>query len=100
MLERCSSAYDCLMAGRHLKELFRAFRVHDELAFRRAALGIIAEEEAKQHHALARDLGKLLTAGGDSTDAGTTVILPEPPKDRRVTGRWARCAPRIGCWRI
>lgn len=75
------------MAGRHLKELFRAFHVRDELAFRRAAQGIIEEEEAKQHHALARDLGKLLAAGGGSIDTGATVILPEPPKDRE--GDWA-----------
>jgi len=44
------------VAGRHLKELFRAFRSRDELAFRRAATEIIEEEQAKHHHALARDL--------------------------------------------
>ncbi|MGH3719640.1 MAG: AAA family ATPase [Pseudonocardiaceae bacterium] len=75
------------MAGRHLKELFRAFRTRDELAFRRIALEIIEEEQAKQHHALARDLHKLLAAGGGSVDTGVTVILPEPPKDRE--GEWA-----------
>lgn len=75
------------MAGRHLKELFQAFRTRDELAFRRIALEIIEEEQAKQHHALARDLQKLLAAGGGSVDTGATVILPEPPKDRE--GEWA-----------
>lgn len=74
------------MAGRHLKELFRAFRSRDELAFRRAATEIIEEEQAKHHHALARDLQKLLVAGGGSVDAAAAVILPEPPKDRE--GEW------------
>ena len=32
------------MAGRQLKELFRAFRTNDELPFRRAALEIIEED--------------------------------------------------------
>ncbi|RSM82755.1 AAA family ATPase [Kibdelosporangium aridum] len=73
------------MAGRHLKTLFRAFYTRDELAFRRAASEIIEEEQAKQHHALARDLQKLLAAGG-SYDTGSTVVLPEPPKDRE--GEW------------
>ena len=41
------------MAGRDLKELFRAFRNADELAFRRAANTIIEEEEARHHVALA-----------------------------------------------
>jgi hypothetical protein len=72
------------MAGRHLKELFRAFRTRDELAFRRIALEIIEEEQAKQHHALARDLQKLLTASGGSVGAGAAVILPEPPKSLLV----------------
>ncbi|MFC6088222.1 AAA family ATPase [Saccharothrix lopnurensis] len=73
------------MAGRHLKTLFRAFHTRDELAFRRAALEIIEEEQAKQHHALARDLQKLLAVGG-AVDTSSTVILPEPPKDRE--GEW------------
>lgn len=74
-----------MAAGRHLKTLFRAFHTRDELAFRRVAMEIIEEEQAKQHHALARDLQKLLAAGG-SLDAGATVVLPEPPKDRE--GEW------------
>lgn len=76
------------MAGRHLKELFRAFRSQDELAFRRAALEIIEEEQGKHHFALARDLQRLLTAGGGSTqlDTGSFAVLPEPPKDRE--GDW------------
>jgi histone H3/H4 len=76
------------MAGRHLKELFRAFRSNDELAFRRAALEIIEEEQGKHHLALARDLQRLLAAGNStSVDGGTFTVLPEPPKDRE--GDWA-----------
>lgn len=70
-----------MVAGRELKQLFTAFSKGDELAFRRAALAVIEEEEAKQHHALARDLRKLLAAGGE-TQPGTGIALPEPPKDR------------------
>lgn len=74
------------MAGRQIKELFRAFRTRDELAFRRAAIEIIEEEQTKNHHALARDLQKLLAAGGDAVDTGATLPVPEPPKDR--DGDW------------
>lgn len=72
------------MAGRDLKELFRAFGSGDELAFRRAATAIIEEEEAKQHVALARDLRKLLASGGEAIVG--TGTLPEPPLDR--DGEW------------
>jgi hypothetical protein len=74
------------MAGRHLKEIFRAFHARDELAFRRAATEIIEEEQAKHHHALARDLQKLLVAGGPLIDTGASLIVPAPPKDRE--GDW------------
>lgn len=70
------------MAGRELKQLFQAFGAGDELAFRRAAQTIIEEEESKQHHALARDLKRLLTATGtDGRTHGSTVVLPELPRD-------------------
>lgn len=82
------------MAGRQLKELFRAFRTNDELAFRRAALEIIEEEQAKHHTALARDLRCLLAAGGESAvDGGTFAILPEPPTDREGDWPLARVRP-------
>lgn len=68
------------MAGRELKELFRAFRGGDELAFRRAAQAIIEEEEAKQHVALARDLRRLI-AGGEEHRVVGDVVLPPPPTD-------------------
>jgi SpoVK/Ycf46/Vps4 family AAA+-type ATPase len=74
------------VAGRQLKEIFRAFHARDELAFRRAALEIIEEEQAKHHNALARDLQKLLVAGGGQVDSGSTIVVPAPPKDRE--GEW------------
>ncbi|MBO4274899.1 AAA family ATPase [Microbispora triticiradicis] len=73
------------MAGRQLKELFRAFHARDELAFRRAAQEIIEEEEGKHHYALARDLQRLL-AGAGRADVAAVTILPDPPKDRE--GDW------------
>ena len=86
------------MAGRHLKELFRAFRARDELAFRRAGQAIVDEEQAKQHHALARDLLKLLVAGGNATDAATQLVLPAPPTDRE--GEWPLGEVRTGEWML
>lgn len=74
------------MAGRHLKDIFKAFHARDELAFRRAGMEIIEEERAKHHNALARDLQKLLVVGGDPIDSSATVIVPAPPKDRE--GEW------------
>lgn len=74
------------MAGRHLKEIFKAFQTRDELAFRRAAAEIVEEEQAKHHNALARDLQKLLVAGGGSADTSSRIIVPAPPKDRE--GEW------------
>jgi SpoVK/Ycf46/Vps4 family AAA+-type ATPase len=74
------------MAGRQLKALFRAFHTRDELAFRRAASEIIEEEQAKHHHALARDLQKLLANGAPIVDTAAAVVLPETPKDRE--GEW------------
>lgn len=74
------------VAGRQLKEIFRAFHARDELAFRRAATEIIEEEQAKHHNALARDLQKLLVAGGGQVDSSSTIVVPAPPKDRE--GEW------------
>ncbi len=73
------------MAGRELKQLFRAYREGDELAFRRAAQEIIEEEESKQHAALARDLRRII-AGGGSAAIAEGVTLPPPPMDRE--GEW------------
>lgn len=73
------------MAGRELKQMFRAFNEGDELAFRRAAQSIIQDEESKQHLALARDLRKILGAQTGSTGA-LALAMPEPPNDR--DGGW------------
>jgi SpoVK/Ycf46/Vps4 family AAA+-type ATPase len=74
------------MAGRELKQLFRAYREGDELAFRRAAQEIVEEEEAKHHTALARDLRALLVGGGSPHAVAPDVVLPDPPRDRE--GEW------------
>lgn len=84
--ERLESTYDGAVAGRQLKEIFRAFHARDELAFRRAAMEIIEEEQSKHHNALARDLHKLLVASGPQLDVGSTIVVPQPPKDRE--GEW------------
>lgn len=73
------------MPGRELKQLFRAYREGDELAFRRAAQEIIEDEESKQHMALARDLRRII-AGGSSAAIAEGVALPPPPMDRE--GEW------------
>jgi Cdc6-like AAA superfamily ATPase len=73
------------MPGRELKQLFKAYREGDELAFRRAAQEIIEDEESKQHMALARDLRKII-AGGAGAAVAEGVALPAPPMDRE--GDW------------
>jgi hypothetical protein len=75
------------MAGRQLKEIFKAFQSRDELAFRRAAMEIVDEEEAKHHNALARDLKRLLVVGGTRADVGSALVVPPPPTDRE--GDWS-----------
>ena len=69
------------MAGRHIKEILAAYNERDDLAFRRAANGIIEEEEAKRHTALARDLRRLLAANGRSVPISLDP-LPDAPRDR------------------
>lgn len=69
------------MAGAQLKNLFRAHRDKDDLAFRRAALEIVEEEEAKHHAQLARDLRRLLVASGGDSYGEPTLMVP-PPMDR------------------
>lgn len=69
------------MAGAQLKRLLRAYRDRDDLAFRRAALEIIQEEEAKHHGQLARDLRRLLVGSAGTTYGEPTAMAP-PPTDR------------------
>jgi len=68
------------MAGRQLKDIMRAFRARDEVSFRRAALELIEEQEARHHFALARDMRALLASGGGPADSTPQLELPEPPK--------------------
>jgi len=75
-----------IVAGRELKQLFRAYREGNELAFRRAAQEIIEEEEAKQHVALARDLRQIIAGGAPGAAVAEGVTLPAPPMDRE--GQW------------
>lgn len=70
------------MAGRHLKDMIAAYRDRDDLLFRRAAMAIIEEEEAKRHTSLARDLRHLLASGSSMEVPEYAAPLPEPPKDR------------------
>jgi AAA+ superfamily predicted ATPase len=70
------------MGGRHIKDLIAAYRDRDDLLFRRAAQGIIDEEEAKRHTVLARDLRRLLASGSALQVPQFEAPLPEPPKDR------------------
>lgn len=69
------------MAGSQLKRMLRAYRDRDDLAFRRAALEIIEEEEAKHHVQLARELRRLLVGGGTSSYGEPAAMAP-PPMDR------------------
>lgn len=63
------------MAGRYLKDLFDAFVRRDEGKFHAAAEAIIANEEAKQHVNLARDLRHIL-AGGNVRQREVTPLVP------------------------
>lgn len=73
--------YSERVAGSQLKRLLRAHRDRDDLAFRRAALEIIDEEEAKKHTQLARELRRLLVGAGTSSYGEPTAMAP-PPMDR------------------
>lgn len=69
------------MAGRELKQIFSAYTSGDDAAFRRAALTIIEEEEAKQHFALARDLRRRIADDDREHPAADLVPLPAAPRD-------------------
>jgi len=69
------------MAGQNLKDLIAAYRDRDDLLFRRAAQGIIQEEEAKKHVTLARELRQMLAINSTPT-LFEEPSLPDPPRDR------------------
>lgn len=50
-----------MAAGKHLKDLLRAHRDGDDLAFRRAADALIVAEESKNHSVLARELRRIVS---------------------------------------
>jgi SpoVK/Ycf46/Vps4 family AAA+-type ATPase len=52
-----------MAGGEQLKNLFRSYQHSDDVGFRAAAMEIIAEEQRKNHHALARDLQRILESG-------------------------------------
>ncbi|PZM86030.1 MAG: ATP-binding protein [Candidatus Melainabacteria bacterium] len=62
-----------MATGDQLKKLLAAYRDRDDSLFFRVAQGIISDETAANHHALARDLKKAL---GDQRRAGELVLLP------------------------
>jgi len=67
-----------------LKLLFRAFNEHDEMAFRRAAEAIIADELAANHHTVATELKKALDERRPTRDLRPgSNGLAALPKDRR-----------------
>lgn len=69
------------MAGRHIRDMIVAYGQRDDLKFRRAAQAIIAEEEAKHHTVLAKELRGLLTANS-ALGVHSHAAMPEPPVDR------------------
>lgn len=58
--------------GELLRKLFASYSHHDDHRFRTAALEIIAEEQQKQNHSLAKDLLNML-------ETPPTMKLPPPP---------------------
>jgi SpoVK/Ycf46/Vps4 family AAA+-type ATPase len=65
--------------GELLRKLFAGYAQHDDHAFRTAALEVIAEEQQKQNHALARDLLSML----ENTSAIRPKKAPESiPQDK------------------
>ena len=72
------------MAGRQLKEIFRAFQSGDEISFRRAAVSIVEEEESKHHIALARDLRQILAEPGRTSPPSHDVGSIPLDKDASI----------------
>lgn len=75
--------------GELLRKLFLSQRRGDDSAFRSAALEVVAEEEKKQNHRLAKDLMSILENGNGTAKAVTIADGPVGlvPRDReRQTG--------------
>ena len=68
--------------GELLRKLFRSYASQDSYAFRAAALEIIAEEQQKQNHALARDLLNILEEPRSISKTGDLSRKSSLPADR------------------
>ena len=68
-----------------LRNLFQAFRERNDSGFSRIAEGIISEELAANHYAVATELQRALGKGKDDMSQATKVtqLAALPPKDRR-----------------
>lgn len=72
-----------MASGDLLKRLFASYRRGDSKEFNNAALELIAEEEQRNHHVLARDLQKILENGnGRPTSSVRRFDLEQIPQDR------------------
>jgi SpoVK/Ycf46/Vps4 family AAA+-type ATPase len=69
------------VASKHIKQMIAAYRDGDDLAFRRAAMALIDEEEAKRHPALAHELRQLLSASGGHPVSIDLTPIPAAPVD-------------------
>lgn len=63
-----------------LVRLVRAARAGDDVALRRSAEALIAEEREKQHHLLAERLEEALRSNGASAGHGTATLAQEAPR--------------------
>ncbi|MFN0110669.1 MAG: AAA family ATPase [Blastocatellia bacterium] len=69
--------------GDLLRQLFRGYSMHDDSAFRSAAVELIQEERTKNHRLLADDLERILLNGnGNHNGRPNKVSHYEIPKDR------------------
>lgn len=66
-----------------LRRLFRAFRDHNDSAFRKVAESIIADQLAANHHGLAKELRAALGTGSGSKKSVNSNSLAALPRDRR-----------------
>lgn len=64
-----------------LLRLFRAYRDQNDVAFRKVAESIIADQLAGNHHALAKELQAALGTGHKKS--GRSMMLSSLPRDRR-----------------
>lgn len=66
-----------------LRRLFRAYRDHNDTAFRKVAESIIADQLTANHHVLARELRAALGSESTKREQGTSGTMSVLPRDRR-----------------